>query len=140
MLRLANLSPRWKAIGADGKPFGPDLPREDWQLVPSINKGWKTHPVARMWRGHEHALLRYQFAICDEWRWRGYRDTCLEKTRMVFDTAGFTREVLDPSWLGLEAVHASHRGRLLDKDPAFYSQWGWTDRVISEEEGYVWPV
>jgi hypothetical protein len=42
-----------------------------------------------------------------------------------------------PSWLGDDAVHASHRSNLLRKDLRHYSRFGWTE---PDDLEYVWPV
>lgn len=38
--------------------------------------GWRHHPAARMWAGHEEALVRYGLEICVAWCAAGFRDTC----------------------------------------------------------------
>jgi hypothetical protein len=97
-------------------------------------KGWANHSATRMWRGHTNALVLYGLAVCDEWILRGYKDTCYEKIKSYFDHAN-TKDM--PSWLGNEALHASHRSNLLRKDKEFYSQYGWTE---PDDLPYVWPV
>lgn len=106
-------------------------------LIPE--KGWKQHPVTKMWRGYELALLRYQEAICQEWTSRGYRDTCLDKTYAVYQQyKGDAHESLEmPAWWGDEKLHASHRSNLLRKDPEYYNQYSWTE---SDDLDYVWPT
>lgn len=95
-------------------------------------KGWKNHPCSVMWRNNEVGLIRYGVAICDEWRTRGFNDTCREK---ILAWQPLARGG-DPSWLGDEALHASHRANLLRKDPTWYGQFGWIDDPDLE---YVWP-
>ena len=95
--------------------------------------GWANHPATRMWRGHTSYLARYGLVICDEWLWRGYRDTCWEKIKVFFDRVASIK----PSWLGDPMFHASHRSNLLRKDPIWYGQFGWTE---SADLKYVWPV
>lgn len=92
--------------------------------------GWKHHPAVLMWAGCEEALVRYGLAVCSVWRERGRADTVQETL------SGDAREALGlsvvrtqeelvaagevPAWLGDERVHASHRSRLIQKDPAHY--------------------
>lgn len=101
----------------------------------SKGRGWVNHPATKMWRGHEYALLRYQIAICKEWKSRSYKDTCLEKTFAAFDL--IVDECTEPEWLGREDIHASHRSNLLRKKPEHYSKFGWTELDNLE---YIWPV
>jgi hypothetical protein len=101
----------------------------------SRGKGWINHPATKMWKGHEATLLRYQIAICSEWKSRGYKDTCLEKTFDAYDHIDV--ESSSPEWLGSEDIHASHRSNLLRKNFQYYSAFGWTEPDNLE---YVWPV
>jgi len=131
------------------------LPREQWHIV-DTKVGWDSHKVTNMWRGHELGLLLYQAAVCQEWTSRGYKDTCLEKSTLIYNhlverefgtiTAGRTilervhagtLKVTWPAWLGDERVHASHRAALLWKAPEHYSAFGWTEEP---EYNYYWPV
>lgn len=104
--------------------------------------GWRNHPAVRMWRGHEPALCAYGLAMCDEWLRRGYRDTIRAKIE-AHAAALDGRSAEPPLWLGDEAVHSSHRGRLLRKaekvvaEGVWYAQFGWTD---PPSDDYVWPV
>lgn len=99
-----------------------------------LSTGWQRHPAVKMWRGHEGCLLVYGLAICDEWRARGYQDTCAEKL-MQLPIAGCCFQ--HPAWLGDPAFHAAHRAALLAKNPEWYGQFGWVEAPKVE---YVWPV
>jgi hypothetical protein len=101
----------------------------------SRGKGWINHPATKMWIGHESYLMSYQEAVISEWVGRGYKDTCLEKTRTAFQAISSASSY--PEWLGDPALHASHRSNLLRKDFTYYSQFGWTEPADLE---YVWPV
>lgn len=97
------------------------------------NYGWQNHPAVKMWRGHVPHLVIYGLAICDEWRNRGFNDTCAEKiSKFMPDGENFD----PPRWLGNEPFHASHRSNLLRKDPDHYRKFGWTD---GPDLPYVWP-
>jgi hypothetical protein len=91
---------------------------------------WVSHPAVRMWRGYEGALVAYYNAALREWAARGYRNIILQPLPEA-------PVVVMPPWLGREDFHASHRSKLLAKNPEHYSQFGWR-----EEPGlpYVWPV
>jgi hypothetical protein len=89
-----------------------------------------------MWRGHVPALVVYGLAICNEWKRRGFNDTCAEKIAAFMpDDPGILFD--PPSWLGSEPFHASHRSNLLRKDPQHYSQFHWTD---GPDLPYIWPT
>lgn len=99
--------------------------------------GWVNHPATLMWRRYEWALLRYQKAICDEWLERGYKDTCYEKTELLYNRhRRWTEELIWPNWLGIEGFHISHQSNLMRKDRAYYSQYF---PLIPDYMEYVWP-
>lgn len=93
------------------------------------SKGWRNHPVVRMWTGYEEALKLYQNHTIAEWMNRGY------KNNMAFEDV-HQSEVILPPWFGSDDFHRSHRSNLLRKDFAFYSQY--FDEPDNLE--YVWPV
>lgn len=107
------------------------------QLLKALTEGggWSNHPAAKMWRGHERALVWYGLAVCNEWLARGYKDTCKDKIASYAahypDTTGW------PSWWGDAAVHASHRSNLLRKDAEYYGQFDWSE---TPDLPYVWPT
>ena len=86
--------------------------------------GWSNHPAALMWRGYEDALAIYGLIICDEWRRRGYKDTCREK---ILHLKPNVPTPYQPWWLGMESFHASHRSNLLRKDPEHYGKMLWSE-------------
>jgi hypothetical protein len=107
--------------------------------------GWRHHPAAKMWRGHEEALGAYGLAICREWCRRGHADTCDTKIRdelaglgigTVRDQAELARAGALPPWLGDEDFHRRHRSSLLQKDPAWYGEH-FTD--VPPGLPYIWP-
>jgi hypothetical protein len=109
--------------------------------------GWKHHPAVRMWRGWEEALGAYGVAICEEWRRRGFADTCEASILADLRDAGLPspprRQAelgaagLLPTWLGDDAVHGSHRSALVRKDPGHYRA-SFPDDL--DDVAYVWPV
>jgi hypothetical protein len=115
--------------------------------LPVPGHGWRHHPVARMWRGHEEALVRYCLEICRAWCALGYRDTCAAKVTAALDERLGIRAARSqvelaaagelPPWLGDEAVHRSHRSSLLRKDPEHYRPWFGDE---PDDLDYVWPV
>lgn len=108
------------------------------QLLNALLKGggWKNHPAAKMWRGHEGSLAVYGNEICWEWIRRGFKDTVRKKIEAFLIPFLFNPTKVPP-WLGNEAFHASHRSNLLRKDPVWYGQWGWSE---PPDLPYIWPV
>lgn len=95
---------------------------------------WENHPATRMWRGHERCLASYGLTICDEWKRRGFNDTCYEKIAKLAHRFPLT-SAMPPEWLGDEEFHKSHQHQLYRKDPEFYAIFS-----TVEEREYVWPV
>ena len=93
------------------------------------SKGWRNHPVTRMWTGFEEALKLYQNFTISEWISRGY------KNNMSFEIVDMDNVVM-PFWFGRDDIHRSHRSNLLRKDFNYYSQF--FDEPANLE--YVWPV
>lgn len=104
------------------------------KVLTGHSHGWRNHPAVKMWSGCEATLMSYQTAICNEWTSRGYKDTCLDKTKLLF---GNFSTNLSPWWLGEEKLHSSHRSNLLRKNPEHYSQFNWTEPDNLE---YFWPT
>jgi len=92
-------------------------------------KGWRNHPVTRMWSGYECALQVYQNYTIQEWVNRGY------KNNMQFEEILIPSPKM-PSWFGDEEFHRSHRSNLLRKDYEYYSQF-FNEPTNLE---YIWPV
>jgi hypothetical protein len=101
----------------------------------NTGSGWVNHPAVKMWRGHEEYLLYYQESIVKEWSILGYKDTCLEKTKMSF--SNIKTKMSKPEWLGLDILHASHRSNLLRKNKDFYGLYSWKE---PDNMPYYWPV
>lgn len=105
-------------------------------VLAGLTKGWTNHPAVKMWRGNEYSLLLYQTATCNEWTRRGYKDTCLDKTRAVFYDH-FDSPGEKPFWWGDDRIHLSHRSNLIRKDPEHYRKF-WAD--CPDDIEYYWPV
>jgi hypothetical protein len=118
---------------------GNELPRERWRVVPNSRPGWVSHPAVEMWKTFELHLLLYQVAIVSEWEARGYKDTCLAKTAMVyqFNHQHVTNAPASPPWLGDELLHISHQSNLVRKDPAHY---GPIFECVPDDIPYMWPT
>ncbi len=108
---------------------------EVYQILRTLQgetSGWRNHPAVKMWRGYEGCLAYYGMTICNEWRWRGFRD------RMMSRIAQWAVPIIViPPWLGDEKFHESHRSNLLRKNSEHYGKFGWTETATLP---YVWPV
>ena len=95
-------------------------------------KGWRNHPAAVMWRGHEGQLFLYIVSICKRWINLGYKDTVLEQAIELskeLPPETFNR----PWWLGKRGFHRSHRSNLKRKDPNHYKF------PVPDDLPYLWP-
>ena len=109
---------------------------EAWQIYLALtqkNYGWKNHPIVKMWRGFELALLWYGLFICIEWKLRGYKDTMLER----FDNELWKKRdmIILPKWLGNKKFHSAMRSNLLRKDKKYYSKFSWKEK---DNLSYYW--
>ena len=99
--------------------------------------GWQSHPAVAMWRGHREALTAYSLAVTDEWIAQGRADTVRPQIAEFAPGVEATSSGLDlPAWWGDEAVHRSHRSKLVQKDPEHY-------RAVfpdaPDDLDYTWP-
>ena len=68
-------------------------------------KGWRNHPITKMWVGYENALKEYFNTCVTEWINQGYNNTMeLEEIK---------GDIVYPHWLGDDLFHSSHRANLL---------------------------
>jgi len=97
-------------------------------------KGWSNHPCTKMWSKTPNALVEYGIQICQAWRDRGYRDTCLEKIKVHYNKS---EPNYMPDWLGNDILHTSHKSKLIQKNYNFYKPI-WPDTPENLE--YFWPI
>lgn len=113
-------------------------------------KGWRNHPAAVMWRGHECALALYVDYMVTEWKGRGYRSTIADKAWWTIESAdrrGLLGRQTDklPDWFYdtklVDDLTSSHRTALLSKFYEHYSQFGWAEDLgyAPETYDYIWP-
>ena len=93
----------------------------------TTTKGWRNHPIVRMWSGYEPALQLYFNMCVKEWIDRGYNNNMLLED--------ITEPIIYPHWLGNNSFHSSHRANLLRKDYEFYSIYKWTEDSTNP---YAW--
>ena len=90
-------------------------------------KGWRNHPITRMWEGYENALKQYFNECVDEWIAQGYNNN------MEYEV--IEGDIVYPHWLGDALFQSSHRANLLRKDSEYYSKFMWTENC---EAPYCW--
>ena len=100
---------------------------EAWQIYNAITKGtgWKHHPIVKMWKGYEKALLFYGMTMCMVWKAKGYVDNMFSRFQSEFQSINGLIEY--PKWLFDEEFHASHRSNLLRKNKEYYYQFNWQE-------------
>jgi hypothetical protein len=105
--------------------------------------GWVNHPVTRMWRGYEPALVTYGLAIVREWTAHGRADTVGDKLlpHLHGEPVRTQKELAQlgmmPPWLGRDDLHRAYRSALVRKDPDHYRPL-FPD--VEDDLEYVWPV
>ena len=108
--------------------------------------GWRNHPAALMWKGHEEALGRYGLTCCAVWLERGFADTCAATITADLAAAGVEpiRSYPElaaagalPGWLFDDRLLRSHRSALVRKDPDHYRPL-FPD--VPDDLPYYWPV
>lgn len=104
--------------------------------------GWSNHPAVRMWRGFTPALVLYGLVCARAWTQRGHADTTESQIAefapemVTAGQDGLRDRGMLPPWLGDQALHRSHRSKLLTKDPDFYRP-RFTDAPTGLD--YYWP-
>ena len=93
----------------------------------TTTKGWRNHPIVRMWDGYAPSLQLYHNLCITEWINQGYNNN--------MELEDITEPIIYPDWLGNKRFHSSHRANLLRKDYNYYSQFGW---IENSELPYVW--
>lgn len=114
------------------------------KVLNGLTKGWKNHPVVKMWRYCQPALCVYGLACCNEWRKRGYKDNCRGKFIEYLVDFLFSENLVTilpsvdlPFWFGNKDFHDSHKSNLLRKNPEHYKQFNWD---VPDNLPYIWPV
>jgi len=108
--------------------------KECHQILNAINgetKGWVNHPATLMWKPYVPALKYYTNCIIREWLSRGFNLNAYWYHELP-------ECIVLPWWLGLEALHESHKAMLLRKKYDHYIEYFNCDPFYYDK-GYVWP-
>lgn len=112
-------------------------------LLSNKQVAWRNHPAVLQWKGYEGSLFAYLCAMSNEWSARGYKNEKIaEYINSMIDPSSINFNLLGetynkPSWLGSKKYHDSHKSKLLQKNPTFYSQFNWK---VPQDLEYFWPV
>jgi len=98
-----------------------------------LTVGWRNHPAAVMWRGHEAMLATYAITMCNEWEKRGYIDNTKGQVIELMKQFKLV-PVKKPWWLGADKFHESHQSNLKRKLPEHYAF------DVSDDLPYQWPM
>ena len=93
----------------------------------TTTRGWRNHPIVRMWEGYEPSLQLYHNLCINEWINQGYNNN--------MELENITEPIVYPHWLGNKSFHSSHRANLLRKDYGYYSKFKWRE---DSENPYTW--
>lgn len=97
-----------------------------------VKTPWFNHPAAKMWWNYLPALKAYVNAcILSVAHYRTHPNM----TAQLYDLTDVAPMVY-PWWLGLPALHYSHRSNLIRKDPEYYGRYGWK---VEPDLPYYWP-
>lgn len=106
-----------------------------------MSEAWKNHPIVKMWKGHEGALLDYAQAVVDEALSRGFKlsKNTIDKVQNLRKDMPVTSYDL-PKWLGNKAFHDGHQSSLLRKNREHYSKYFSVDDNLDVIYPYDKPV
>jgi hypothetical protein len=110
----------------------------------SGRNGFFGSPPKKCWESNVGALIRYGYALCDEWERRMEKpDPCRErfvrfKERFYGEgeSGSFRR---NPRWLESQSMHLSHRAILAKQEPEHYAKFGF-QRDPADEKVFYWPL
>lgn len=99
-----------------------------------LYKRYRHHPIVKMWKGYEKALLIYGLEMCKEWINRGFNSTIhttfeneLNKLKDV--------ELIFPDWINNIQLNISHQSNLLRKNKDYYIKYF---NNVQDNLPYIW--
>jgi len=97
--------------------------------------GWRNHPAVLMWKGYERGLWQYVQAMIREARERGIRtennEANLNKLKdQCWDIWGDNKPLFWSDTNKIMRIITTHKASLFDKDPLFYSKFGYAKHSI----------
>lgn len=106
--------------------------------------GWLQHPAAKQWFGYYEALTVYQLIMHATYLERKWD---YDTPKLVDNKTGLTNKDWDdvekPAWYGRYEFYLSHKARLYQKDPVYYSRFAQDYFVWREHDAtanYWWPT
>jgi hypothetical protein len=76
-------------------------------------KGWRSHPVVKMWQDYPDALKLYYNTIVKEWIARSYTNN--------MKLYKIPNKVVMPWFVKCKTLHLSHQASLIRKEPEYYA-------------------
>lgn len=120
--------------------------RQIMAALAGTTRGWVNHPATKMWHGKEDMLFDYGLQNARELQARDYKwENNYDHLTAHYNSIVEERET-DGSWNDreLDRVIYTHRGRLYEKDPAYYAQWSnfsnFRVYVCCDRCDYYWPT
>lgn len=100
-------------------------------------KGYKNHPIVRMWKGFEPALASYGWIMCTEFtnRTGNPHQNFFDFNEIVQPEPFWTHGMICPRWLNHPSVIASHRAALVLKAPHYYKPFF---PLVEPKLDYLW--
>ena len=101
----------------------------------SKGNGWKNHPAVLMWKGYERGLWQYVQAMVREAKLRGIRtennEANLNRLKdMCWDEWGENKPSFWNDNTKLMRLTTTHKANLFDKDPMYYSSFGYAKHSL----------
>jgi hypothetical protein len=127
------------AMALDSKRLNKQI-LESYQILKVLSNasptgGWRNHPAVLMWKGHEFALRSYAYTMIAEANNRGIKTDTNKQN--IDDLEGFYSDNWGtdlPTWMKdrtrMMRITTTHKARLFDKDPLFYSRFGYAKHSI----------
>jgi Pyrimidine dimer DNA glycosylase len=110
-------------------------------------RGWRSHPVTRMWCAHLDALTQYAEACTSVWNERGGTgQRVMSLIRRELEECAGSLSLLPglPWFTGFAPFHLSHQLNLVRKQPKWYVKSLGLDGVVTHHETltepYLWPL
>lgn len=127
------------AMSLDSKRLNKQI-LESYQILKVLSNasptgGWRNHPAVLMWKGHEFALHGYAYTMIAEANKRGIKTD--KNKQNIDDLQGLYGDNWGtdlPKWMKDNArmmrITTTHKARLFDKDPLFYSRFGYAKHSL----------
>lgn len=120
--------------------------RQIMAALAGTTRGWVNHPATRMWQGKETMLFDYAIQNARElqarsYKWENNLDYLTEHYNLIVEMRDTNGQFNDDDY---KRIMYTHRGRLYEKDSAYYAQWSnfsdFRQYTCCERCSYYWPT